>query len=143
MRVDEMPAGREMDALVNKVLGNEVRYGCFVSDWHNDSCVGPENAADCLIAKEKIKRGEEIPRDCEYWKAVDPPPYSTDLAAAWEVVNRMKNYFFVCGRTDEGRWEAIFYPVNSGVGKLSEGRGDTVSLAICRAILKAMGVEEC
>lgn len=67
------------------------------------------------------------------------PHYSTDIAAAWKVVEKMGNYLFACGRTDDGIWEAYFFPVNSGIGKLSEAHGDTAPSAICRAALKAMG----
>lgn len=127
MRVDEMPAGREMNALIaEKAMGWTVFYGEYKGYELFD-----DEVAQGYPPKEEA---DGVPFEIPY--------YSTDIAAAWEVVNRMKNYFFVCGRTDEGRWEAIFYPVNSGVGKLSEAHGDTAPSAICRAALKAMGVTE-
>lgn len=123
MRVDEMPAGREMDALIaEKVMGYTL-------------------SGLSLPAYPKYKLFDiESGEFSGYVKEV--PHYSTDIAAAWEVVEKMKNYLFVCGRTDDGIWEAYFFPVNSGIGKLSEAHGDTAPSAICRAALKTMKVVE-
>jgi len=118
MRIDEMPAGREMDALVaEKVMGFEIPANLRNSvNWGG----GPPILVD--------------------GKSLDIPHYSTDLTDAWEVVEKMGNYLFACGRNDNGMWEACFFSVNSGIGKLSEGHGDTAPSAICRAALKALGV---
>jgi hypothetical protein len=114
-------AGREMDALLaEKVMGYTL------SDLS-------------LLAYPKYKLFDiESGEFSGYLKEV--PHYSTDIAAAWEVVEKMGNYLFACGRNDEGMWEACFFPVNSGIGKLSEAHGDTAPLAISRAALKATGV---
>lgn len=121
MRVDEMPAGGKLNCLIAERLLNWEDAG-----WDPLYCrfVGHPT-------KERYRWYEQV------------PDYSTDIARAWEVVEKMKNYLFVCGRTDDGIWEAYFFPVNSGIGKLSEAHGDTAPSAICRAALKAMGVTEC
>lgn len=127
MRIDQMPAGREMDSLIaERVMGWTVFYG-------------EHNGYDLL--DDEIANGyppDEEPEGVPF----EIPNYSTDIAAAWEVVEKMKNYLFVCGRTDDGIWEAYFFPVNSGIGKLSEAHGDTAPSAICRAALKTMKVVE-
>lgn len=127
MRVDEMPAGREMNALIaEKAMGWTVFYGEYKGYELFD-----DEVAQGYPPKEEA---DGVPFEIPY--------YSTDIARAWEVVEKMKNYLFVCGRTDDGIWEAYFFPVNSGIGKLSEAHGDTAPSAICRAALKAMGVTE-
>jgi hypothetical protein len=68
----------------------------------------------------------------------DLPPYSSDIAAAWQVVEAM------CERGwnstlwyEDGCWHVLFdYP---GLGYCTvDCRGETVSLAICRAALYAV-----
>jgi len=137
MNIDQMQAGREMDALVaEKAMGISVQlFGdpCYLVNY----CLRKDNGdlyyfkGECPLKASREEVKELIPN------------YSTDIARAWEVVEKMKNYLFVCGRTDDGIWEAYFFPVNSGIGKLSEAHGDTAPSAICRAALKAMGVTEC
>ena len=67
-----------------------------------------------------------------------PRHYSTDIAAAWEVVGRSEIHTIrrVASQEDDGaqEWAAIVYldPDTHGVAPLAP-------LAICRAALKAMG----
>lgn len=67
------------------------------------------------------------------------PMYSTDIAAAWEVVGLLANGThggFDCGIDWDGGWWATFEP--SPDEKYSEHNADTAPLAICRAALKAL-----
>ncbi len=145
MRIDEMPAGRECDALIYKALGNEVEHCCFVDDSYGASCVGSENAIDCLIAEQKAKKDKEIPGDCEYWKTIDIPPYSADIAAAWEVLLKLKEkgFTWMMGETD---YKKDYIVVELGLEIITRNNhnsiAETAPLAICRAALKAMGVGE-
>ena len=124
MRIDEMPAGREMDVLIaENIMG-----------W----AVHQRNTAWWVKVADENEVTTEV-MGFTYGKDRFAP--STNIADAWEVVEKMGNCLFACGRSDAGAWEAYFFFVNSGVGKLSEAHGDTAPLAICRCALMAMGVK--
>lgn len=104
MSIDSMPAGREMDALVaEKVMG-----------WRLD-----DDGFWTLIADPMCQ-------------ASKPKAYSSDIALAWEVVEKMGR---PCNLTfhHDGRWAMQF-------GGSGSGLGDTAPLAISRAALKAVRV---
>jgi hypothetical protein len=66
-----------------------------------------------------------------------PRPFSTDLSAAWEVVEKMKqnNWFFILSdNLFPDRWEASFFwdPNQTMIEAIAE----TAPLAICRAALR-------
>ena len=121
----DLPAGRELDALVaEKVMGwtfqtfpegacPEVRH------WHRTSPIpeerSPEWAASFIGA-------------C--------PRFSTDLAAAWTVVEKLRG----CDQWPEiGATGRSWYCEFEGEpGVIVEGFGDTAPLAICRAALEAV-----
>lgn len=69
------------------------------------------------------------------------PEYSTDINAAWDVVEKMRNILgqdiqsFSLWTTTTGTYGAHF---KLGI---NNSFGDTAPLAICLAALKAMGVE--
>lgn len=82
-------------------------------------------------------------RDGNTWCVV--PPYSTDLAAAWEVVERLRLSVIPL---EDGRWLAgqfgrlTYISEDLGVvdGRFEEGAAAaSASEAICRAALKAVG----
>lgn len=108
-----MNPGRELDALVaEKVMGwtgieNDNLDG---TDWYAGSPPGSEGHAEV-------------------------PAFSTDISAAWEVVeevNRKNVYGFRLHNPGNGVWEASW-------NVLAEGM--SAPLAICLAALKAVGVE--
>ena len=74
------------------------------------------------------------------------PYYSTDIAAAWEVVNHLlchgwdEKYFFRLHYDNVDLWDASFYKESSsdGGGPDVWGTADTAPLAICLAALKAV-----
>ena len=107
--MNDLQAGRELDALIaEKVMGYE--------------CVCDEEPADCPIhAKE----------DCYTLR-----PYSTDIAAAWVVIEWCRtnlNLLTTCIEWKEC-WDVTFSDGVNCYGAVAE----TVSLAICRAALKAV-----
>lgn len=114
-----MIAGKALDALVaEKVMGLKVEYGTF----------------DCKCCK-----GESF-------HLVDghpPAPYSTDIAAAWMVIDRLLENHKIYLRTSEvlvPGWEVeITYGLPEGVQISCHAR--TATHAICLAALKACGVE--
>lgn len=119
--MSEMQAGREMDCLIAEVV-----FG-----WGKDT---PEN----------------VSRNHGYYNCKKLLRYSTDIAAVWEVVEKMPSPFGIM----KG------YKETYGVGKLgwvvnwcreqycdgwdcehgNEAWAETAPLAICRAALKALGV---
>jgi hypothetical protein len=115
---DEMKAGRELDARV----------------------------AECVMGKQAASWGGfGLMEDAERI-AVDLPHYSTDIAAAWLVMDEMDRRGF------HGRLTTPFEPgqpyfagftphgMSGWNGRPDhEGSGDTPSLAICRAALAAVG----
>jgi hypothetical protein len=118
--IDAMPAGREMDALVaEKVMGFVVMRHRDVDGQHIEH--GPD----------EWMRGPdgEAPR---YAYMVPVDHYSTDIAAAWEVVEKLKpdDWAFRVEVLDDGDWWASF-------SATAESWAGTVPLAICRAALKA------
>lgn len=122
MNKDEMPAGRDLDALVaEKIMG-----------WTNMPAPPiPEDMAG------------RTPDD----EIIDLPRYSTDIAAAWTVVIKIKESHQVClvledYQFDGKYWEACFkgkFDESTGKWtKLDYAFADTPELAICRAALKVI-----
>lgn len=68
------------------------------------------------------------------------PNYSTDIAAAWEVVEKLKGataHFQL--QSIPGGWSTRIFRVPAGLS--NEEIADTAPMAICLAALKAVGVE--
>lgn len=119
-----MEAGRELDALVDEKI-----FGFSSLDLPTDR---PPTATECL------NRGMMLALI---------PNYSTDIAAAWEVVEKMRanNFLFTINMSDNFRWECEF-DLNDGAFLLKSdtigfGRSETAPHAICLAALEAVGVE--
>jgi hypothetical protein len=113
MNIDELQAGRELDALVaEKVMGYTL-----------GTPPSPESAINLA--------GPEYP--------VTVPHYSTDIAAAWQVVEKFKDrdWRFILDKYDDG-WGI---EIELSGGKYGSGAvAETAPLAICRVALKAVGV---
>lgn len=77
---------------------------------------------------------------CE-WRHGDYQPYSTDIAAAWEVVEKMlrpdRDYSFSIQTNSAGKSGWFHCRFNGEFG----GAAPTAPHAICLAALKAVGVE--
>ena len=102
-----MNAGRELDAMIaEKVMGVEV-------NWR------------------EIRRTEAAGGN--YRELVGTPRYSTDIAAAWEVVTRFANerYYVRLELDADGVWWAQ-------IGSAEDAPAKSPPLAICLAALKAM-----
>ena len=110
MNYDEIPPGREMDALVAEKVMGWIRY--------NDSQGWPSGA------KHTGNRRRSYPR------------YSTDIAAAWEVVEKLlrdNGELVVAIQSDDHDWVCTIRddPLNI----VGYSRSPTAPLAICRAAL--------
>lgn len=135
--MSEMTAGRELDALVaSRVMGwTEVRYvhGLFAGGRKWEGAYGkPPSGVEETI-----------------------PGYSTDMAA-WQVVERMRTLGWSLRFGNNGSCSqqnaAAFFRDFRGPGRHlltgshavadgAEGSADSAPLAICRAALKACGME--
>lgn len=112
-----MDAGRELDATVaEKVMGLQVMiHNPGSGEWRT------------------LYAGGDTPL---------LPYYSSDPAAAWSVVERMRElgwYWEIVGRSNEPYIGAWFYggPTNPSKGT-HDGYADTMPLAVCRAALAAL-----
>lgn len=132
-----MKAGRELDALVaKKVFGCVVKARLF-DDGGSCGCEGQPH---------------ELLNDHDRYglHACGIKPYSTDIAAAWEVVEKLKtipvpetwvdtfnSFPFVLRWTRDGKWEAGWEAMYYAGEHLTESA--TAPLAICLAALNAVG----
>lgn len=90
---------------------------------------------DALVAKKVM--GYLIAPTDTYGPVV--PPYSTDIATAWEVVEKMRGDFGmgISGQVSDRIGEPWMVIFRSGCG----GYGETASLAICRAAILSVTAE--
>ena len=117
-----LPASRELDALVaEKVMG-----------WTLLPCP-VHQPRECSF-------GGQAPGERE---PAHIPPYSTSIAAAWEVVEHIKHdVSMYVNHTDAKKptiCVVIAEPKPYNGMMLPCGEADTAPLAICRAALKAVG----
>lgn len=69
-------------------------------------------------------------------KARTVPEYSTGIAAAWQVFEKVDAFYRTINSLPGGRYHVTF-----GVGQDAEAIADTAPHAICLAALKAIEVE--
>ena len=116
-----MKPGREMDALVaTKIFG---LVPCQAESHKND-----EAPWDCYARLNSPDQGGEL-------KA-----YSIDIAAAWEVVEKMRDThdFYLEKEKDDTRWIANFFPTSGEFLSEDCASGNSAPHAICLAALKAV-----
>lgn len=143
--IRQMRAGREMDALVAQLIMGLIPcekwyYANFGAGGGPVSVKGPCNHDNCYPASERLPFG-------------GPRHYSTDIAAAWEVLeemNRRENRNGVYAAPHYGNIEffdgdyivKIQGRIPSDTGGVVNATGDTAPLAICRAALLAVTEEK-
>lgn len=110
-----MNPGRELDALIaEKVLG---------WSWDEKTAISPSGSRNA------VKAGDPF-----WWL----PEYSIDIAAAWEVVEKMKQLDFNFTLQNDSfisGWEAAFSKANSHTVWFRE---ESAPHAICLAALQAL-----
>ena len=115
-----MKPGRELDALVaEKVMG----YCFWVSDDGIYKISVGVPGLDCAV---------------QLFEESDLPLFSTDIAAAFEVVEKLEEegiFLRLSNVTGHGKWRCCI-----GHGYLTPFV-ETASMAICLAALKAKGIE--
>lgn len=136
-------AGRDLDVLVlEKVLG----YQWWRSSSSGNRCLFPPGKKPGWF-NELADGTEPLVSD---WKMMRIPACSTDIAAAWEVVERLREYGWVIGLwIDDEPWDAADEDGTHACSLLGCNRGrtdptdireyaDTTPLAICLAALRAV-----
>lgn len=116
-----MPAGREMDAMIaEKCMGWEYKETYRTMTWEL-----PHKKVIALFSPEGIEK--------------TPPHYSTNIAAAWEVVEKLKIFSINAPRSTKEFYSAWCWVIGYGH---ENAQADTAPLAICRvALLAVMGAE--
>ena len=145
--IDALPTGRELDVLVAekvfgeaKPSGNPINTGSISGIWN------------CFESWGGQAWTAEFSRETHDWCFV-PRPFSIDIAAAWEVVEKVWEripktpygvYRFLLNRYDyNGSYVCEFALDEQGDWRThSVGKADTAPLAICRAALKAVMKEQ-
>lgn len=143
--MNELKAGRELDALVAEKVMGWVHYGNW---WHDpkqkDDSGLVKNGMKMMCRKDDIKPTHNDDGDNIGWHP------SSDISDAWEVVEKFKNVdgFIVsvdwCPHHEESpRWFCEIVEMKNGkwTDKFWRDWADTAPLAICLAALKAVGYE--
>lgn len=113
MNIDELQAGRELDALIATRIFNQSPPDGFAQSGH------------------EWRRVHQVSIDTYFVVESWPERYSTDIAAAWKVVEQIEKTIYLY-RIKSGRWK---FRIGS---YLATVEADTAPLAICRAALKAV-----
>jgi len=126
---DAMEAGRELDALVaEKVFGWKwIRFR-----YELGGAQGPEEAIQVSPDDFPGYFDEDsyMADDGKYPRSYHPrgrPAYSTDIAAAWFVVERMR---------DDKSWERFVWNLPGALSGIHSMLEQLTPIAICRAALK-------
>lgn len=111
-QIDAMPAGAAMDALVAE----------WVMGWERKPWTDPYDGLSYSH--------EFYSKERQRWLADNPKAYSSDIAAAWLVMEKAHGQdWLVQVDNDEGEWHCYI----GGRSAIAE----TAPLAICRAALRA------
>jgi len=110
------------------------------TNWPTQDDVVASRELDALVA-ETVMGWEQVAPDSIWWQVgqrlIEAPPFSTDIGAAWQMVEHMRR---------RRRFVQITCPVGDEIAVDIEGpNGETLEsswaesapLAICRAALKA------
>ena len=112
MDIDKMDAGREMDALVaERVMGFKVQIVERKRDWFGTYKVKHYRVGNSFL-----------------------PNYSTDISAAWMVVEKIDVHFHL----ERYGYDTHEWVCTLDIGNIITGVASTAPLAICRAVLKAV-----
>jgi len=143
---------RERDALVaEKVMEYETVDGLTLYRWvrdHPTPNFSGRTGKHAMVDPDEWYRLFSAPIGLTAAKWTDLPKYTTDIAAAWEVVEKMpKSAVVELRNMHEGvrTWHAEVWllpsPFASAYGDGFVGNADTAPEAICIAALRACGVE--
>lgn len=96
-----------------------------------------DNELNALVAK-RVMDAYNVREFSGEWTQVDPglyqlPDYANDIAAAWQVVEKLP-YYVEISKTSDGRYFCKVNPMEA------TAQADTAPRAICLAALDAVGV---
>jgi hypothetical protein len=127
---------RELDALIaEKVMG------CNVIQSYYNNIPNEVSSTECHCKDQKHCRQDFSAKDgLGPYLVREIPKYTTDISAAWEVLNKLKENY-LCNDVMYSRrikkWQAVFvkeYPLPDNFVIQDE----SAPLAICKAALKAV-----
>lgn len=144
MNADTLKAGRELDALIaERVMGYVWRRFDYPPAGGGYKYGKPWKWLSTATNGADVEGGEE--RYIDNVRA-----YSTDIAAAWLVVEQMRKGVGAkqfqldsigFGNSDEGEWRCMFSRDVDGQLRLHIADADTAPLAICLAAVAALDTE--
>jgi hypothetical protein len=123
-----MEAGRELDALVAEQVMGWKRETYSFNNWRDGKVESMELSG--LMGPDGLREVDQFPF------------YSTDIAAAWEVVEKLEEENIArleltrLGWDWQKTWRVSFFTTAVSEGAIVEG--DIVPLTICRAALLAL-----
>lgn len=134
-----MKAGPELDALVAEKVMGWVRTQ---ESWYD------EEGVDATVLESPtgaMVQAHGWGKDCDYSEFGDVlPRFSTDIAAAFELLRRYRNSNYVhveiLASPSEAFW-CFRVRTDAGGPVIATAEESTAPLAICAVILKALGVE--
>lgn len=136
-----MKPSRELDAIVAKEI-----FGDKNAVQYMESELEEHRAAEEQYKEVLEKRGNEAAAIEYYMNSRSLifstiSHYSTDIAATFQIVNRLAHLDFELTKTNSYKepWAALFY---NGKGKRIFSKAKTPEHAICLAALRAVGYEE-
>lgn len=141
---------RQIDALVAEAMGREIlEVGYFGS--RGDSLLEPHETPRQVELEEWLDRvGIEsigtyyVDVKADWWREVDEWSPSTDIAAAWEIVDYTKESYVV--KLEYGLWwidNRVYWKAElRSENGTYKGEDPRMPMAICYAFLKSQGVEE-
>jgi hypothetical protein len=153
-----MNAGRELDALVaEKVMGTITwTHGkAFVTQPNGCRSLGiavfPNGVDERFVIRDGNANGNWSRGDGNRWMTEALPHYSTDIAAAWQVVEFLQREWDRLDEKESQFWRfedchphgwiaRVIWP-HDGEAEIASVDADTAPLAICLAALAACGVE--
>jgi hypothetical protein len=134
--IDKLEAGRELDILIAERIFGWVWV--VATAWNARWLCEPDRYQTANPKWPKWDGSTEVlvryPQQCEPDEHGYLPQYSSDIAAAWEVVEKMKA--FSLGQRVDGSWQCWWWQ-----GVHMGAHGETAPLAICRAALKALSAQ--
>lgn len=147
-----LPAGRELDAIVGQTCGFEPDWWIGASRDGGESWSAIVNRRDGPWYSERelqewiaVEHSQRRFLDYEVLKREWWPKFSTEIEAAWQVVEKLKDHLpelvWRCGDSEplsEMRWWCYFRRDQTTGPDCHGAAAETAPLAICRAALKAL-----
>lgn len=131
-----MKANRPIDAMIAEHVMNTEKYWSI--RW-GGSGYGDFPTYDEAVIHALKYFGDRRAAIIPYW---DEPCYSTDISAAWQVVEKLRETWAIELHGREGVWNCLVEEGDEVTAHfIATAEADTASLAICLAALKAVGVE--